>query len=314
MINDIIFSILEIFTIFTVGLISKKFNYLSEDDLNKFSKFIVDILFPFLVFTTISQHLTLEKLKYVWPLPLVGFGMIALGAFFGIILKKGISKDQPELQKTFHHLCAVNNFGFLPIIIVHNLWGLEMVANLFLLNAGSNLGYWTIGIGLLGESSLTSKLKKLITPTFIAVIIAIPFALSGLKQQTPNFAWKAFSTIGNASVPCILLVVGASLYPLPKITKIYELSYLIICRLIVLPLAFIIMIYFIPFDSETRKLALILSLMPAALTSAVLTRIYGGDTKYAVQAVIFTTLFSIITIPVWIWLMILFYPSTQNIF
>ena len=314
MTNEIIFSILEIFTIFAIGFLAKRFNYLNEDELNRFSKFIVDILFPFLIFTTISQHFTFEKLRFIWPLPLVGFGMIAIGAICGIFLKKAISNQKPDLQKTFHHFCAVNNFGFLPIIIINNLWGQEMVANLFLLNAGSNLAYWTIGVGLLGESNLKSKLKKLITPSFIAVIIAIIFAFTGLQPKIPHFAWSAFTTVGNASVPCMLIIVGASLYPLPKISKKFELSYLLACRLVFIPLIYIVLIYFIPFDIETRKLSLILSLMPAALTSAVLTRIYGGDTEFAVQAVIFSTILSIITIPAWIYLLINFYPTTQPLF
>ena len=54
---------------------------------------------------------------------------------------------------------------------------------------------------------------------------------------------------------------------------------------------------------DVRNIGLIVSPMPASLSSTVMTRRFGGDPDFAVQTAILTTLLSIITVPLWIWIL-----------
>ncbi len=120
---DIIFAIAEISGVLAVGWLARLTGHVREDDVNRWSRFVLDFLFPALVFHRIITGFDPSRLAEVWPLPVLGLGVIAFGALAGFGLRYGLKSRDADVRKTFHHFCAVNNYGYLPIIIVGNLWG-----------------------------------------------------------------------------------------------------------------------------------------------------------------------------------------------
>ena len=58
----------------------------------------------------------------------------------------------------------------------------------------------------------------------------------------------------------------------------------------------------LPLPADVYKVTYIVALMPVSASSAVITRRYGGSAEFAGQSIIFTTVASLLTIP----LMLLF--------
>jgi predicted permease len=298
MVFKIILAIGQIFGIFIIGWVARYKKYIHEQELTRWSRFIIDILFPLFVFHNIINNFEADRLNQLWPLPIIGLAIIVMGTFLGFFLKKGLKNKNPELIRTFHHFCAVNNYGFLPIIIVYNLWGEVAVARLFFFNLGSSIGFWTVGIALLGESKITGAYKNIITPNLVALFIALFLSISKLNIYVPDIIIKISATVGAAAIPCILILIGASLYPFPRKNYSRDLIYLTILRLILLPMLYIILIRILPLNEDVKNIAYIVSLMPTPVMSTILTRRYGGDPGFAVQAAIVTTLVSIITVTI----------------
>ncbi len=297
----IITSIIQISGIIFIGWLAGYRGHITKDHLTSWSRVVVDYLFPLLAFYSITQGFKPSDIQTLWPLPAIGFGIMAFGGISGILFGKCLRSSSNDLRRTFHHICAVNNYGFLPIIIVANLWNDPGVAKLFLLNLGSNIGYWTIGVGMLGKSSAREKLKNLFSPSLIAIILALILAFTGLQVYIPETVMKIAHTAGNISVPLILILVGASMFPFPKISQPFDLVFLTVLRLIVLPLVCVLILFMLPIAEDVRDVALIVSLMPSSLSSTVMTRRFGGDPDFAVQTAIITTLCAIITVPIWMW-------------
>jgi malate permease and related proteins len=108
---------------------------------------------------------------------------------------------------------------------------------------------------------------------------------------------------GDAAVPLILLLIGATLYGSRRVDHLRDLSYLTLLRLVVLPAATILLLRGLPLARETYALAVIVALMPCSSTSPIMTRRYGGSPVYAGHAAFFTTLCSIATVPLLLWLL-----------
>ena len=72
-------------------------------------------------------------------LPVLGFGLMFTGGLLGFIFRYGMRNRKDERMITFHHFCAMNNYVFLPLIILQNLWGPKYVVLLLILNIGSTL-------------------------------------------------------------------------------------------------------------------------------------------------------------------------------
>ncbi len=299
----IIMAILQIFGVLFIGWLARYKNYIHENEINRWSRFVIDFLFPLFTFNYIANEFESNRFGELWPLPFIGFGLMAFGAMAGYFLKKGVRNKDSSFVKTFHHFCAVNNYGFLPIIIVGSILGEKAIARLLFLNLGSSIGYWTIGVALLGEPDIKKTIKKILTPNLIAIFIALFFALSGLNIYIPTLVFKISKFTGAAAIPCMLILAGATIYPFPALTDKIDVMYLCLVRLTLLPIITIACIYFLPVNSDVKVIASIVALMPTSVSSTVITRRYGGSPIFAAQAAVATTIVSIITVPFGIWLL-----------
>jgi malate permease and related proteins len=299
MITHVIFAIIEIFTIFAIGAYVRHRGMLEEQDFTKLSKLVLDILFPLFVFSSISKTFDPTQLKELWIMPLAGFSLMAFGALLGFGFKKGLKNRSPERLATFHHYCAINNYVFLPIIILTNLWGEKYLPLLFIMNIGSTIGFWTIGVGLLG-GNFKNALKNICSANIIAVFAAILVVLYGIP--IPALVATIATKLGNAAVPMMLLIIGAAIYGAPHMFKNrWDITYLTIVRLIAIPLILVGILKMLNLPQDVFRVIFIVSLMPVSVSSAVATRRFGGDPNFAGQAIIVTTIASIATIPTMIY-------------
>jgi hypothetical protein len=297
---SILTAIVEMFGLFAVGLLARKLRYIDERDIGRWSRFVIDFMLPALVFHSIVAGFQAERLNELWPLPFLGFGIMAAGAAIGLGLVRLIKSHSGDTKKTFVHLCAINNYGFLPIIIVQNLWDKTALANLFFLNLGSTIGYWTIGIAILGGTDIRRALRNMITPTIVALLLALSLSVSGAAESIPPFLVSMIKTVGSAAVPLMLLLIGATLYKsgLKKIS--FPLLSITAARLAIIPAVTILLLHLLPVGRDVYNIALVVMIMPAAVTTTILTRRFGGAPSFAAQAAVVTTIVSIATIPVWL--------------
>lgn len=301
MITKVILAIVEIFAIFGIGAFIRHLKIIEEKDLNKLSRMVVDIMFPMMAFSSITTKFDASQLNDLWLMPLLGFGLMATGAVLGFGLKYGMKDRSPERLATFHHYCAINNYVFLPLIILENLWGKEYLPLLFIMNIGSTIGFWTIGVSLLAGGNIKQTIKNIFSINLAAVVAALLFVF--LKIPLPGVVENIFSKVGNCSVPLILLLIGAAIYDSPHIFKNkWDAFYLGIVRLVIIPLIIVFILKLLPLPENAFRVTFIVALMPVSASSAVITRRFGGSPEFAGQAIILTTLASIITVPVMIYL------------
>ncbi|MCE9616136.1 MAG: AEC family transporter [Lentisphaerae bacterium] len=297
MTGDIILAIAQIFGVCFIGWLAARFGYLNEHDVSRWSRLMIDFLFPLLVFQSIVRGFDAHRLGELWMLPALGLGIVVIGALCGIPLRATVKSRDPDIRNTFHHFCASNNYGFLPVIIIQNLWGATGMANLFVLNLGSTIGYWTLGVALLGGHNLRATARHIISPTLIALALALIVSLTGLSHVFPELLLRVCESAGSAAVPGMLMLGGATLYPLPTLSDRRDLAWLTLVRLVLIPAITILALIALPLSADVRHVAIIVALMPVPISSMVLARRYGGSPRFAAQAAVVTTLAAIVTVP-----------------
>jgi len=104
---------------------------------------------------------------------------------------------------------------------------------------------------------------------------------------------------GSAALPMCLLMVGAALFGAAHhlLKNKWDITWLCICRLIILPLLTILLLKIIPLPHDVYLISFVVAIMPVSVSAAVLTIRYGGSTEFAGQAAVITTLASILTLP-----------------
>ncbi|QSH41297.1 AEC family transporter [Lentisphaerota bacterium ZTH] len=297
MLERIIFAIVEMFCMFAVGAYAVRLKIIEEIDLNKLSRLVIDVMFPLMAFHSITRHFDTSNINELWLLPALGFGMMFFGGLLGYGLRYGMLNRGEGRMETFHHYCAINNYVFLPLLVLGNVYGHKYMSLLFIMNIGSTVGIWTVGVGLLGGGSIKGVLKNIFTVNLFAVIIALIVAFSGLP--IPGFLDNVFRKIGGAAVPFMLIIIGAAIYSNGRFlfTSLWDIVYLTAVRLIIIPLIIIGILRLLPIPEEVYRVAVVVAIMPVSASSAIITRRFGGNPDFAGQAIIVTTTVSMVTIP-----------------
>ncbi|MGI8601648.1 MAG: AEC family transporter [Verrucomicrobiales bacterium] len=294
----VISAITQMFGLFAVGWLIRRLGYAERSDFDKLSRIAIDFFFPALIFISLLRDLDLSRLRELWALPLLGLGMMAFGAACGWLLKRGLQHRDADTEKSFLHICAINNYGFLPIFIIENSHPGEMLALFFLFHLGSTIGFWTIGVLTLDSGdNWRVTLRRLLTPSLLTIPVAIAAACLNAKDWLPVWFQQVLQKTGALSVPLMIMMIGATVRGGFERERWRDIAYLSVIRVVVLPLVLIALLNILPLAQDVRFLCTIVALMPAAATAAVMTRIYGGDSEYAAAVTLVTTLACIATVP-----------------
>ena len=294
-------AIAETCVLFAVGGGGLRLGYIGRDDIERWSRFTFDIFTPCLTFSAIAGGLTRDKLASLWIMPVAGFSLMAAGAALGLVLRPLLRHRTPERSATFLHICAINNYIFLPLIVVENLFGFgRHAALLMVMNVGSTIGFWTIGIITLTglrRDTLRSAVKQIYSINIVAVAAAVAVVM--WRIPVPPFVMKTVRTLGSVAIPLTIILTGAALYRDAAGLLAHKADVAIVAavRLLVIPAVFIAVLKILPLPREIYEVCFIVALMPAAVSSALVARLYGGDGEFASQSVITTTLLALTSVP-----------------
>lgn len=294
---EIILAVAEIFGLFAIGALARFIGRIDDKEIDRWSSFVLDFLFPAFTFNSIVASFQVQRLNELWPLPVIGLGLVVYGTIGGIALKFGLYTSDKQNHRSFVHFCAVNNSSYLPIVIIRNIWGDSSLANLFFFNLGTTIGVWTIGVGVLGDTNLKSSLKSLITPTLGSIILSLILLITNTYHFIPPVVNRVIETAGSAAVPIMLILIGASLASREALRISWQVLYISLVRLVILPIIAILILSKLPISSDVYSTAVIVSLMPVAVSSVIMTRKYGGNPSFAASTALITTLISILTVP-----------------
>lgn len=300
---DILLAIAEIFGLFSIGIAARLLGRINDQDIDRWSRFVLDFIFPAFIFNSIIAGFKLDRLNELWPLPVIGLGLVIFGTIAGRLLTFGLMTKDKDNHRSFIHFCAVNNSAYLPIIIIRNIFGEPTLANLFFFNLGTTIGIWTIGVSVLGATDLKNGLKNLLTPTLFSILVALLLLLTNTYSFVPSLVTKTIDSAASAAVPLMLILIGASLAHRSALHISWQVVYITVVRLIILPLIAILILRLLPISKDVFTIAVIVSLMPVAVSSVIMTRRFGGNPNYATSSALFTTIASILTIPVALFLL-----------
>ncbi len=291
-----------IFIILLVGTLARWRKVLTHESTDGLCRLAIEVTLPFLYFYTLSTYLSREVFFSIWSLPIFAIGLTFSFYFIGRLILRHLKLNSNQ-RNTFLFLVTFPNYGFLAIPLVFALFGEEGLVRIFMFNLGITLLYWTFGIAILGGFQVKGLkvFKNLVNNATLGLVLGLIAGVASLR--IPHFILESSKLIGNATIPLALIVVGSILTQRNAKNKFSfkTISTLIFCRLILMPsLALLFINIFNDLPNLLRVIIVLQAAMPSASTTPILTRKFGGDAELAANGVFFTTLFSIITVPLFI--------------
>ena len=295
MITSIFLRILTLFFLLGVGAFGRYKKIIKDETIDGLINIVIKLTLPFLYFYSLSRHATPETLRELWFLPFGALAIVAIGYVVGLLTTPFLKL--PEKRKnTYLFLASFSNYGFLAIPVVYVLFGEEGLFRVVIFNLGFNILFWTFGIWLLSEKR-SNPLKNLINPGTISLVAGILVGFFSIN--VPGFIIDASKLLGSAVIPLAALTVGALLSKSlsARAMKANTVGVLVLCKLIIVPaiLFFITgLIKDLPFI--LRAIIVLQAAMPSPSMTPLIARKFGGDPEFAATGVFFTTLFSLVTI------------------
>ncbi|MCQ9207784.1 MAG: AEC family transporter [Omnitrophica bacterium] len=291
-----------IFIILLVGALARWRKILTQETTEGLCRIAIEVTLPFLYFYSLSSHINRQLLSSVWTFPIFAIALTFASYFIGRLICFPL-KLNPNQRSSFLFLATFPNYGFLAIPLIFALFGEEGLMMIVMFNLGITFLYWTFGVSILSSSAGKSlrPFKNLLNNATVALVLGLIVGVSSFK--IPQVILEASKIIGNASIPLALIVIGSILAQtnVKKAVSYRTISTLVFCRLILVPGLVVLAINI--FDGLPRMLSAIIVLqaaMPSASTTPILTKRFGGDSELAASGVFFTTLLSIITVPLFL--------------
>ena len=155
------------------------------------------------------------------------------------------------------------------------------------------------------RQSIRESLRSVIAvPVLYTAVAGLIINFTGVR--VPNPVLRAANTLGQGSVPTMMVVLGIQLYRVAKSAvqgardhwRLPALAALVMGRLLLSPLlAWLLSIAF-GVTGLTRDVIILESAMPSAVMTLVLTMEYDADTEFAALSVFVTTIASLLTVTV----------------
>ncbi|PKR84411.1 AEC family transporter [Heyndrickxia camelliae] len=285
--------ILPVFILVGAGvLLHRKFRF----DMNTLSKLNTFLLMPTVSFVNIYQNHVGGKtlLHIVGFLILQGFCLM----FISALISK-TAKFDSSLASTFKNSIVLNNSGNfgLPVsqlVFQHSPLG---ASNQIIVMIFQNLLTYTYGLFKsvsVANSGFKAIKQFLKNPVIYAFLLGL--LLHSFDVKIPNFLWTPIENVSDAFLAIALITLGAqsayikiSRFSLPLILSLFG-------RLILSPCIALAIIFILKLEGTTAQALFIASSFPTSRNSALFALEYGNHPEYAAQAVLMSTIFSMVTV------------------
>jgi predicted permease len=207
-------------------------------------------------------------------------------------------------MRTFALSSGITNYAYLPLPIMAGIWGTQSTGVLLVHNVGVEAAVWTVGLLVLSGLSIREGWRRLISPMFMALVLAVTFNLTGVTPHIPKLFTDAIHSLAICAVPLGLLMTGVNLANyLHTPRELFDLKVSAaanILRLAVLPVLMLLLARYLPCSIELKRVIVVQAAMPSAVLPILLAKLYGGHPRTAAQIVLTTTALGIIVIPLWL--------------
>lgn len=305
--------ILSVLLLIGSGWLARRRGWITEVGTREMARVLLSLFAPCLIIASVSKLSAADLLAQA-RLPLLTFGLALLGLGVGALAARLLGRMPEPTRRGFLFQCMINNYLFLPLPIVLFQFGERGVALLLLAAPGFDLAVWTLGVGLYAPGrDFRERLRGALSPGLVALALTFawvllrdlcsPVAAWAADPAAPlrglaASAWTACDLIGRGTIPLSMLVAGSritALHPARLVEP--RVATVAVLRLAAIPALFLLLLQVLPLDPTARGVLGIVALMPTAVTAAVFSDRYGGDTDFVVRGLVLTHLLSLVTVP-----------------
>ncbi len=299
----LLYKIMQLFAVMILGFVIVKARIVKSEDAMILSKISLYLLMPATILSAFDIELTSEVTGGL----LLAFGVaLALHLVFlviDLIYRRLFGKNGTERASIMY-----SNAGNLIIPIVSFVLGEEWVIYSCGFLIVQLVFLWTHGVRLFSAEEKFNLKKILLNVNLITIVIGAVLLLCGIRL--PKFAAEISSSLGGMLGNVGMLIAGMTMAGVDfgRIFKNRRLYLVVLMRVIVMPLIALVLLrltaLWVPVAGarDVLLISFLACATPSAATVMQLAQLHQSDADLAVSVNVVSTLASIATMPLFVWL------------
>lgn len=285
-----------------IGYVLSRFSIVPANGAGLLSKLENCVFIPALVLCTFMENFTLAHIRTAGQYLLCGLAVIVITIPIAIALARLCAKER-DIRNIYTYGLAFSNFGFMGNAVVGTLFpDLFLEYLIFVLPFWTFIYIWGVPALLIpsgnGKQTMKERLRSFVNPMFIAMLVGMVIGLANIP--VPDFFRTAASSLGSCMSPVAMLLTGMTIAQIDlkatvKRKSIYAVTFF---RLLVIPLAAMLVLKVIPISRELALCTVCSLAMPLGLNTIIVPSAYGKDTSVAAGMALISHILSCLTIPV----------------
>ena len=296
--------VFPLFLYLALGYGAKSIRMLSSETIRQMNNAVFRIFLPVLLFSNVYS----TEISTAFQPGLTAFAvasvLLSFALSFGAVclLEKENARRGVLIQGIFR-----SNFVLFGVPVSASLFGAEAsgIASLliaFVIPLFNILAVAVLEIFRGGKFRLLPILKGIVTnPLILATAAALVFLATGWKL--PSLLEEAAADIGGIATPLALFLLGASFTFSGAKGRARQIALGVCGRLLLVPLVFLTAAAALGFRGANLTVLLSLFGSPTAVSSFVMAQQMGGDGELAGQLVVWGSLFSVLSIFLWVFVL-----------
>lgn len=318
-ISVIITQMVKLFLILCLGYALARLELLDQHTKQKLTKILLHVTTPLMMIDAFYGRMNMLNTQQTDTSDSVGMLFLYAFAFYFLmillsLILTALMRPSKSDKRLYIFMTIFGNVGFMGFPVVQSVYGTEGLFYAAILNSVFNILVYTIGVILMGGTAQASGgsiketvrqipwKKLLLTPAVIGTAVGILIFVC--RIPLPDVIADTCGTLGDLTSPLAMLIVGANLSGMKykNVLTNMRMNIYVLLRQFVLPLVFWFLIRgFVKHDVLAPTL-LLMSCMPVANTTALFATEYNGNETLASQGIFLTTLVSLISFPLIIWI------------
>lgn len=309
----------KLFLILCLGFALARIELLDQHTKQKLTKILLNVTTPLMMIDAFYDRMQMlgeqesDLGVSVGMLFVYSFAFYLILIVLSLILVAALHPPKDD-KRLYIFMTIFGNVGFMGFPIVKSVYGTEGLFYAAIVNSVFNIFVYTFGVVLMGgagesgSGSLAERIKQipwkklLLTPAVIGTAVGILIFVC--RIPLPGIIADTCGTLGDLTSPLAMLVVGANLsgMKIKDVLTNMRMNIYVLLRQIAMPLVFWLIISRFVTHPVLAPTLLLMSCMPVANTTALFATEYNGNEKHASQGIFMTTLFSLISFPLIIWI------------
>ncbi len=282
--------VVPVFVLIAIGFCFARYKKISLDPI---TEIVVYLGAPCLVFTSLAT-----KPLFAADIAVICAGALGIFAGVGLLIRlyawlSGFSSPGFTLPVLFLN---AGNMGIPLALFAFGEPGLQRATLFYVI---ITLIHNSLGLYLLGGRGVAGEIFRL--PLIYAAVLGLGFNLAKIPIPEPIF--QPLSVLGMSVIPLMLVSLGYRLYTMRSVTWGHSLAGALIRVLGGFASAYLT-VELLGIQGINRQVILLYGSLPSAVINFMLTEKYSRDPELAASIILFSTVLSLVTVPVVLWLLL----------